>query len=145
MEHKKISDARTLKMRETLTSVRLPLFKPENKAAQVIQPSINDFPQYFSNNTKSNVMSLQPSGATPQQSLVGEILPILKCEPLKADRLLGLKEVISILSVSRSTIYNWLDTTSSYKRPDFPIPIQLSMRRIAWRESEIMAFLKKLK
>jgi len=55
----------------------------------------------------------------------------------KIDTMLKLKEVISLVSLSRSTIYVYI------KKNEFPKPVKLTDRRIAWRSSDIQSYLSK--
>lgn len=47
------------------------------------------------------------------------------------ERLLRLREVRDRTGLSRSTIYAWM------QRKQFPSPVRLSQRAVAWRESDI--------
>lgn len=51
------------------------------------------------------------------------------------DTLLRRAEVESKTGLSRSTIYDWM------KRGEFPQPVKLGARIVAWRESDIAAWL----
>ncbi|MGD9671560.1 MAG: helix-turn-helix transcriptional regulator [Hyphomicrobiaceae bacterium] len=51
------------------------------------------------------------------------------------DTLLSIGEVTTIVGASRSTIYAWL------KQGLFPPPIRIGPRRVAWRTSEIQAWI----
>lgn len=53
-----------------------------------------------------------------------------------ADILLRRPEVEARTGLSRSTIYAWLG------RGDFPQPVKLGTRLVAWRESDITAWLE---
>ena len=53
-----------------------------------------------------------------------------------ADKLLRRPEVETLTGLSRSTIYSWL------QRGDFPQPVKLGTRLVAWRESDITAWLE---
>lgn len=55
-----------------------------------------------------------------------------------ADTLLRRPEVESRTGLSRSTIYDWM------KRGDFPQPVKLGVRLVAWRESDVVAWLDAL-
>ena len=57
---------------------------------------------------------------------------------MKAIKLVRISELAQILSVSRSTIYRWLQEKS-----EFPKPVQLSKRIIAWKMEEIDEWLSK--
>ncbi len=51
------------------------------------------------------------------------------------DKLLRRPEVEARTGLSRSTLYDWM------KRGEFPRPVKLGTRLVAWRESEISAWL----
>lgn len=53
-----------------------------------------------------------------------------------AERILRRPEVEARTGLSRSTIYEWM------KRGDFPQPVKLGARLVAWRESDIAAWLE---
>ena len=53
-----------------------------------------------------------------------------------ADKLLRRPEVEARTGLSRSTIYAWL------QRGEFPKPVKLGTRLVAWRESDIAAWLE---
>lgn len=53
-----------------------------------------------------------------------------------ADTLLRRPQVERITGLSRSTIYDWI------KKGDFPAPVKLGARLVAWRESDVTAWLE---
>jgi prophage regulatory protein len=53
-----------------------------------------------------------------------------------ADTLLRRPAVETRTGLSRSTIYDWM------KRGEFPQPIKLGARLVAWKESDITAWLE---
>ena len=53
----------------------------------------------------------------------------------EGDRLIKLPEVLRLTGLSRSTLYRKL------KEGDFPRPVQLGKRAVAWRESEVIAWI----
>jgi prophage regulatory protein len=53
-----------------------------------------------------------------------------------ADKLLRRPEVEARTGLSRSTLYDWM------KRGEFPQPVKLGARLVAWRESDIAEWLK---
>lgn len=55
-----------------------------------------------------------------------------------AERLIRRPEVEARTGLSRSTIYEWM------KRGDFPQPVKLGERLVAWRESDVVAWLEAL-
>jgi prophage regulatory protein len=50
-------------------------------------------------------------------------------------RLFSLPAVVALTSASRASIYVWI------KAGEFPKPIKLGPRRVAWREEDVLAFL----
>jgi prophage regulatory protein len=64
-----------------------------------------------------------PTTATPANTPA----PLLNGQ----ERLLRLREVITLISVSRATIYRYLSAGT------FPAPIRVGPRRVAWRASDI--------
>jgi len=57
---------------------------------------------------------------------------------LAANRLLRLPEVLKIIPVSRSTWY------LGVKSHDYPAPVKISRRAVAWRRHEVEALVSKL-
>jgi prophage regulatory protein len=55
--------------------------------------------------------------------------------PNQSERLLKLPEVETTVSLRRSSIY------AGVKAKTFPAPIKLSRRAVAWRDSEIQAWI----
>ncbi|MBZ0129634.1 MAG: AlpA family transcriptional regulator [Rhodobacteraceae bacterium] len=53
-----------------------------------------------------------------------------------AERILRRPEVETRTGLSRSTIYDWM------KRGEFPQPVKLGARLVAWRESDVNAWLE---
>ncbi len=53
-----------------------------------------------------------------------------------AERILRRPEVESRTGLSRSTIYQWM------KDGQFPQPVKLGARLVAWRESDVTAWLE---
>ncbi len=52
------------------------------------------------------------------------------------DKLLRRPEVEARTGLSRSTLYDWM------KRDEFPQPVKLGTRLVAWRESDVNAWLE---
>lgn len=53
-----------------------------------------------------------------------------------SEKLLRRPAVESLTGLSRSTIYQWM------KEGRFPRPVKLGMRLVAWRESDVVAWLE---
>jgi prophage regulatory protein len=56
-----------------------------------------------------------------------------------AETLLRRPDVETRTGLSRSTIYEWM------KRGEFPQPVKLGVRIVAWRESDVTAWLEACK
>ena len=56
-----------------------------------------------------------------------------------AEKLLRRPEVEARTGLARSTIYDWM------KRREFPPPVRLGARLVAWRESDLDAWLESRK
>lgn len=54
---------------------------------------------------------------------------------MKLDRVLRLPEVLSKIQLSRATLYRYI------ARQEFPPPIRIGERAVAWRESDIQFWL----
>lgn len=51
------------------------------------------------------------------------------------DRLIGWQQVRQLVPVSRTTVWSWR------RQGNFPKPVRLSPSRVAWRESEVRAWI----
>lgn len=51
-------------------------------------------------------------------------------------KLYRLPEVLGLVGLSRSTIYRWIDCGQ------FPVPVKLGQRAVAWRSAEIHAWIE---
>ena len=70
---------------------------------------------------------------------------ITVCErDAEGKRLIGMKEVMERLDVSRPTIYNYLNSNSPSYNPNFPQPLKLNSEN-KWDESEFIVFVEALK
>lgn len=58
-------------------------------------------------------------------------------------RVIRMKRLSELLSVSRSTLYDWLNPSSPRHDPTFPRPIRLSARGVAvgWLLEDVMRWL----
>ncbi|WP_084251046.1 helix-turn-helix transcriptional regulator [Sphingomonas pruni] len=54
------------------------------------------------------------------------------------DRVIRRKELLSIIGISRSTLYDWMASGT------FPRPIRLGRRAVGWRSKDISDWLEKL-
>lgn len=59
-------------------------------------------------------------------------------------KILRIRQVVSKLSVSRSTIYDWLDPKSPRYDATFPKQRRLGTQSVGWLESELDDWLLKL-
>ncbi|MFZ5756932.1 MAG: helix-turn-helix transcriptional regulator [Pseudomonadota bacterium] len=58
------------------------------------------------------------------------------------DALLRLPQVEALTGLSRSSIYRFAQTDRAAKQENpFPSPVRLGLRAVAWRESEVMAWI----
>lgn len=57
------------------------------------------------------------------------------------DRFQRRPTVEQMTGLSRSTIYAKMDPRSPLHDPEFPKPVRLGKRAVAWRESEIIAWM----
>lgn len=55
--------------------------------------------------------------------------------------LIKMNELVKRLCISRSMIYQWLNKSSPYHNADFPRPIRIGKRLIAWRATEVTEFI----
>lgn len=60
------------------------------------------------------------------------------------ERIVRIKEVVQLLGISRSTIYDKLNTSSKRHDPSFPKPVKLGGAAIGWRLSMILAWIESL-
>ncbi|MDK9362913.1 helix-turn-helix transcriptional regulator [Lelliottia wanjuensis] len=54
-----------------------------------------------------------------------------------SQKILRLKEVIKKLGISRSTIYDWLNTNSPRYDETFPKQVHLGLKSVGWLEYEL--------
>ncbi len=66
-----------------------------------------------------------------QQAAKAPTLPVM--QPLQ---MIGLAEVRSLLQVSSSTIYRWME------KDEFPKPFRLSENCVRWRAGEVQAWIE---
>ena len=59
-------------------------------------------------------------------------------EQEQLERCLGMREVLALLSVSRSTLNRWI------REGAFPRPVKLGKRAVRWRRADIEHWLKEL-
>ena len=57
-------------------------------------------------------------------------------------KVLGIKEVTAMISISRSTIYDWMNPDSPRYDVTFPKPIKLNGSSIRWFESKLIEWLE---
>lgn len=60
------------------------------------------------------------------------------------ERIVRVKEVVQLLGISRSTIYDKLNPSSKRHDPSFPKPVKLGGAAIGWRLSMILAWIESL-
>lgn len=61
-------------------------------------------------------------------------------------RIIRMRQLTEMISVSRSTIYDWMNPRSPRYNPEFPVPKRLSKSgksgAIGWIESEVLGWLE---
>lgn len=62
----------------------------------------------------------------------------------RTNRLLRLRDVCERLGVSKSTVYNWLNSQSRYHRANFPRPVRIGVASIGFVEQEIDAYIEEM-
>ena len=86
----------------------------------------------FKSLARSNEPASLPPSSSPQPAPATS-------ERSTNDRLLRLPELVRTIGVSRATIYRYIDSGR------LPPPVKLSTRCIAWRASEISAWIAALR
>lgn len=56
-----------------------------------------------------------------------------------------LPKLLSILGISRSTVYLKINQTSKYYDKDFPKPIKLGEKAIGWINQDVMEYIESMK
>ncbi len=87
----------------------------------------NEFPMHTSNKVKP-VQSLH---GTPPATNSAQVTAT-PLQPVMDDKFIDQKTVLSLLGVSRGTLYN---------SPDMPVRYRLSTRCVRWRYSEVQAYI----
>ena len=58
-------------------------------------------------------------------------------QTFQINQLINIKQVVEILGVARSTIYEMMDEDSPYYDPTFPKKVKITQNRIGWSAWEI--------
>lgn len=107
-------------------------------------PTVGNNNNVKSSSSEHSAVSENDESKSMKAKPVTEIEMILDSKKDPAvKRLIGMKEVMERLDVSRPTIYNYLDPTSPSYNPNFPQPRKLNSEN-KWVESEINAFVEAL-
>lgn len=61
-----------------------------------------------------------------------------------SERIIRIKELIQLIGISRSTVYDKLNTSSKRHDPSFPKPVRLGGAAIGWRLSMVLAWINAL-
>jgi len=61
------------------------------------------------------------------------------------DRIIRVKEFLTILGVSKSTFYTWQDKNSAYYKPNFPKKVSLGANSVGYFESDVNQYLNEIK
>ena len=56
-------------------------------------------------------------------------------------KVLRMKDVVNICGLSRSTIYDKMDTKSRRHDPSFPRPLKIGISAVGWMEQDIFGWL----
>jgi len=56
---------------------------------------------------------------------------------MQSDRLLRLRQVLELVPISKSTLWNWT------RQGKFPAPVRLSRRTTCWKLSDVQRFIEK--
>lgn len=59
-----------------------------------------------------------------------------------SQKVIRIKDVISMIGVSRSTIYDWINKESPRFDPTFPRPIKLGTHSVGWREQQLIEWIE---
>lgn len=60
------------------------------------------------------------------------------------NRIIRLNELIKMIGLSRSTIYNFINPKSRFFNSSFPRPVKLSLNTIGWYEGDVLVWLASL-
>ena len=58
-------------------------------------------------------------------------------QTFQMNQLINIKQVVEIVGVARSTIYEMMDENSPYYDPTFPKKVKITQNRIGWSAWEI--------
>ena len=58
-------------------------------------------------------------------------------QTFQVNQLINLKQVVELIDVCRSTIYEMMDENSPYYDPTFPKKVKITQNRIGWSAWEI--------
>ena len=58
-------------------------------------------------------------------------------QTFQVNQLINLKQVVELIGVCRSTIYEMMDENSPYYDPTFPKKVKITQNRIGWSAWEI--------
>ena len=58
-------------------------------------------------------------------------------QTFQMNKLINLKQVVKLIGVCRSTIYEMMDENSPYYDPTFPKKVKITQNRIGWSAWEI--------
>jgi len=116
----------------------------------VVPPIQASSPSAVGNNNVTPSSSKDPVASERDEAKSTKVNPVTESEKTlvgendsAVTRLIGMKEVMERLGVTRQTVYNYMDPESSSYIPEFPLPRMLNEEN-KWIESEIDAFVKSL-
>ena len=64
-------------------------------------------------------------------------------QTFQMNQLINLKQVVELIGVCRSTIYEMMDENSPYYDPSFPKKVKITQNRIGWSAYEIHQWIER--
>lgn len=61
---------------------------------------------------------------------------------LNSPKIIRIKDVVSMIGVARSTIYDWINSESPRFDPTFPKPIKLGKNSVGWIQYQLIAWIE---
>ena len=62
---------------------------------------------------------------------------------LNSPKIIRIKDVVSMIGVARSTIYDWINSESPRFDSTFPKPIKLGKNRVGWIQQQLIAWIER--
>ena len=61
---------------------------------------------------------------------------------LNSPKIIRIKDVVSMIGVARSTIYDWINSESPRFDSTFPKPIKLGKNSVGWMQHQLIAWIE---